>query len=88
MYAVFDELGLIQPVNIELKFDEQHGANLTGLYGIDRERLAALDAEALHRLHRDNFLEGIYLMLSSLHNLRRLMAEKQRRLRLQEATVG
>lgn len=88
MYAVFDELGLIQPVNIELKFDEQHSANLTGLYGIDRERLAALDAEALHRLHRDNFLEGIYLMLSSLHNLRRLMAEKQRRLRRQETTVG
>lgn len=88
IFAAFDELGLIQPVNIELKFDEEHGANLTGLYGIDRDRLAALDAEALHRLHLNGYLEGAYLMLASTHNLRRLMAEKQRRLRLQDAAAA
>lgn len=88
IFAAFDELGLIQPMNIELKFDEEHGANLTGLHGIDRDRLAALDAEALHRLHRSGYLEGAYLILASTHNLRRLMAEKQRRLRLQEAAAA
>jgi hypothetical protein len=88
IFAAFDELGLIQPMNIELKFDEEHGANLTGLHGIDRDRLAALDAEALHRLHRSGYLEGAYLMLASTHNLRWLMAEKQRRLRLQEAAAA
>lgn len=83
MYAAFDALGLIQPLELDLRFDDSHGARLTGLYGIDRERLAALDAAQLHGLHRAGLLEGVYLMLSSLYNMRRLIAEKQRRLRAQ-----
>src|SRR5690606_26716263 len=85
MYAEFDRLGLIQPMELELRFDEAHGARLTGLYGIDRERLAGLDADQLHALHRAGLLEGAYLMLSSLYNMRRLIAEKQRRLRQSES---
>ena len=85
MFAAFAALGLIQPFDLEVKFDGQHGASLTGLHGIDRERLAALDAAALHRLHAAGYLEGAFLMLASLHNMRRLLAEKQRRLRLQAA---
>lgn len=83
MYASLDALGLIQPVELDLKFDEAHGARLTGLHGLDRERLAGLDAGQLHGLHRSGLLEGVYLMLSSLYNVRRLIAEKQRRLRAQ-----
>jgi hypothetical protein len=60
---------------------------MTGLHGIDRERLAALDATSVHRLHQAGYLEGAYLLLSSLHNMRRLIAEKQRRLRLQDAAT-
>ncbi|MFC3816283.1 SapC family protein [Lysobacter sp. GCM10012299] len=82
MFAAFDALGLIQPMKLELQLDEQHRVSLAGLHGIDRERLAALDAQSLHQLHQAGYLEGAYLVLSSLHNLRRLMAEKQRRLRL------
>jgi hypothetical protein len=80
MYAAFDSLDLIQPLTLDIKFDNEHGANVTGLLGIDRERLAALDAESLHSLHRSGYLEGAYLVLASMHNMRRLMAEKQRRL--------
>lgn len=82
MFAAFDSLGLIQPLDMEVKLDDQHGVSLAGLYGIDRERLAALDAESLHRLHRSGWLEGAFLVLASMHNVRRLMAEKQHRLRL------
>jgi hypothetical protein len=80
-YATLAAQGLIQPMAVEVRFDADHGANLTGLHGIDRERLAALDATALHALHQQGFLEGIYLVLASMHNMRRLIAEKQRRLR-------
>lgn len=84
MYQAFDALGLIQPVDVELQLDEARRVSLSGLHGIDRERLAALDAESLHGLHRAGYLEGAYLVLASLHNLRRLLAEKQRRLRQAE----
>jgi hypothetical protein len=85
MYAAFDALELIQPLNVELQLDEQHRVSLAGLHSIDRERLAALEADALHRLHRAGYLEGAFLVQASMHNLRRLMAEKQRRLRQSEA---
>ena len=80
-YAALAAQDLIQPITVEVRFDAEHGANLTGLHGIDRERLAALDATALHALHQQGFLEGIYLVLASMHNMRRLIAEKQFRLR-------
>lgn len=81
MFAEFDALGLIQPMSLDVQLDAEHHVSLAGLYGIDREKLAALDADALHRLHRAGCLEGAFLVLASMHNLRRLMAEKQRRLR-------
>lgn len=80
MYAAFEAAGLIQPVDLDLRFDDDAGASLTGLYGIDRDRLAALDAATLHALHRAGFLEGAYLQLASLHNIRHLMARKRHRL--------
>ncbi len=85
MYDAFDAVGLIQPMTVELQLDEQRRVSLAGLHGIDRDRLAALDADALHRLNRAGYLEGAYLMLASMLNLRRLMAEKQRRLRQAES---
>jgi len=88
LFAAFEAAGLIQPLRIDVKFDDNNAVNLVGLHGIDREKLAALDAETLHGLHRSGYLEGAYLLLSSQHNMRRLMAEKQRRLRLAEAAAN
>ena len=69
MFAALQALELIQPITLDVRFDDAHRVNLDGLYGIDRERLAALDA-------------------ASLHNMRRLIAEKQRRIREQEGRQG
>jgi hypothetical protein len=80
MFTALDALQLVQPMELDVRFDESHGANLGGLWSIDRERLAALDADAIFGLHRLGYLEGLYLVIASLHNLRRLIAEKQRRL--------
>lgn len=87
MLATLDGMGLIQPVSLDIRFDESRGTNLTGLHGIDREALAALDADTLLRLHRSGLLEGVYMVLASLHNLRRMIGEKQRRLRAQDEAV-
>jgi hypothetical protein len=83
MFATLDAAGLIQPLDLRIRVDEHNDVNVTGLHGIDRERLDALDAETLHGLHRAGYLEGVYLVLASMQNVRRLMAEKQRRLRAQ-----
>src|SRR5690606_11808780 len=40
MYAELDRLELIQPVQLDVRFDDGSGINLAGLHGIDRERLA------------------------------------------------
>jgi len=85
LFAALDQAGVIQPLNINVQLDEKNNINLTGLYGVERERLAALDGEALHKLNQSGYLEGAFLLLSSQHNMRRLMGEKQRRLRQTEA---
>lgn len=85
MYAELERLELIQPVQLDVRFDDGSQINLEGLYGIDRERLAALDATQLHQLHSAGWLEGVYLLVASLHNMPRLVAEKQSRLHAQAA---
>lgn len=80
MYAEFERLGLIQPVEFELKSGPTMSGRLTGFHAIDRERLAALPGADLVALHRSGWLEGAYLMLASLHNINRLAARKRARL--------
>jgi hypothetical protein len=87
MFAMFDSMGLIQPVNLDVQLDEKNRVSVSGLHGIDREKLAVLDAGSLQRLNQAGYLEGAYLVLASLYNVRRLMAEKQRRLRGQDAAA-
>lgn len=78
MFAAFTAADLIEPMNLEIKFAEEQ-YNLVGLHTINREKLANLDAESLHRLNRAGFLQGAYLVMNSLGNVQRLVERKQRR---------
>ena len=86
MFAMLDDSGLIQPVTLDVQVAPHHRVSVSGLHGIDRERLATLDSARLAELNRAGYLEGAYLMLASLHNMRRLIAEK-RRLRAQDGAA-
>ncbi len=79
MFAAFAELDLIEPVTIEIKLNAEQGVNLVGLHTIDQKKLAALDGAALERLNKAGFLQGAYLVIASMANVRKLMALKQRR---------
>lgn len=81
MFAAFTAIDLIEPVNLEVKLNDEAGYKLEGLYTISRERLAALDGESLHKLNSAGFLEGAFLVLASLGNIHRLVSLKQRRVR-------
>ena len=80
LHAELDAMELLRPLDIDVSFDDTRGTRLSGLYGIDRERLAALDAVSLLHLHRSGLLEVVHLLLASQDNLQRLVAEKTRRL--------
>lgn len=79
MFAAFAELDLIEPVTVEIKVSETEKYGLQGLHTINQEKLRALGGEKLSSLHRSGFLQGAYLIIASLGNVRALMAAKQAR---------
>jgi hypothetical protein len=86
MFALFTEFNLIEPVQVEVKLDDQR-YEVVGLHSINSEKLRALDADAVFKLHRSGFLQGAYLVLASLNNVRRLIDRKRRR-KAQAATAS
>jgi hypothetical protein len=79
MFAAFKEYDLIEPVNLEIKANEEEQINVRGLQTINAERLRNLGGEALEKLNRSGFLQGAYLVLNSLPNVRRLVDLRQKR---------
>jgi hypothetical protein len=67
-----ERFDLIAPVTIRTGEDADSAGGVTGLYGIDEDRLSRLDADALEALHRRGYLQSIYMMLASLLNVPRL----------------
>ncbi|WP_188150875.1 SapC family protein [Teredinibacter waterburyi] len=80
MYAAFESMNLIEPltVNIDLKNGDKH--QLAGYYTISEEKLAGLDGMSLEKLNKAGFLQGAFLILSSLSNLQKLIEIKNSRL--------
>jgi hypothetical protein len=81
MFTAYQELDLIESVNLEIKLNADEGIQVVGLHTLNQKKLAELDAPALERLHKTGFLECAFLVLASLGNVNRLMALRQRALR-------
>jgi hypothetical protein len=76
MYQLLDELGLVQPVAVEIEIDEGTRYAVPQYHSVSAERLAALDGAALERLHRAGYLADTIFALSSLANVQRLIERK------------
>lgn len=73
-------LKLIEPIDINVGFDDGTSRSLAGLYTINREALRDLsDADTLN-LFRRGYLELIYLMAASLRHIPLLANKKNSRL--------
>lgn len=83
MFDAFNEFQLIEPVNVEIKFNDEEQYNLRGLYTISEERLAKLDGNALFKLNSAGFLQGAFLVMASHNNVKKLIDMKHRRRRRQ-----
>jgi hypothetical protein len=81
MFEAFTALELIEPVNVEIKFNAEEQFNLRGLYTISEERLRQLDGESLFKLNSTGFLQGAFLVIASLNNVKKLIDMKHRRRR-------
>ena len=77
MFAAFTALDLIEPVKLEVKVTAERTYNLAGLHTISHEKLRSLDKDALYQLHQSGFLQGAFLVATSVGNVRKLIAMKQ-----------
>jgi SapC len=80
MFATFESLGLIEPVAIKVQISKDLTYELTGYSTISEEKLAQLDGETLEKLNRMGFLQGAFLVIASLGNVKKLIELKRRRL--------
>ncbi len=81
MFEAFTAHQLIEPVNVEVKFNAEEQFNLRGLYTISEEKLRGLSGEALFQLNSAGFLQGAFLVIASLNNMKKLIDMKHRRRR-------
>lgn len=62
------ELGLLKPMSAQVTTPQGGKLSLNGFLSVSREKLRALDPEALARLAKTDELELLYLQLHSLRN--------------------
>ncbi|WP_333574131.1 SapC family protein [Sphingomonas sp.] len=79
MFAAFEEAGLLEPVTFDIELTSGRRYKIPDCWVIEGSRFAALGAEALAALHAQDFLRCAVWQLSSLGNLPRLIARKERR---------
>lgn len=79
MFAAYTAFDLIEPVKVEIKFNNEMGYKLEGLYTISQEKLGALDGESLAKLNKSGFLYGAFLVLASMGNVKKMIDMKHRR---------
>ncbi|HJV43947.1 SapC family protein [Caulobacter sp.] len=65
-------LRLVEPIDIDLSFDDGRTMSLQGLYTVSLDRLAELEDGAVLDLFRSGFLALIYAMTGSLKQVSRL----------------
>ena len=78
--AALVEHDLIESVTMQVELNDGSQHELLGYYTINEEKLHNLDDAALGKLHRDRFIESIYMMLASMTSFRTLVEKKNKSL--------
>ena len=80
LYRELVAMELLEEVKIEISVFAELRYDFSGYYSISQEKLAALNAEQLLKLHRAGLLAPVYFLISSLGNFKRLVNLKIARL--------
>jgi hypothetical protein len=79
LFATLNEMGLLEPVTLEIKLTDTEQYNLPDYYTVSQERFMQLDGKALEQLHHAGFLATVFSIISSLSNVSRLIDMKNRK---------
>jgi hypothetical protein len=88
MFDAFTAADLIEPLKLEVTISSQEQYNVLALHTISQQKLGNLDADTLHKLHREGFLHCAFLVANSLPNVQRLVDIKRRRRARQADTAS
>ncbi len=70
---------LLQPMHLEITFENMESTQVDGLYTINETRLEELTADELASLHAQRYLGPIYTMLASLGHIYRMIDKRNKR---------
>ena len=80
LYRELAAMELLEEVKIQISVFPELRYDFSGYHSINQEKLAALNAEQLLRLHRLGLLAPVYFLISSLGNFQKLVNLKIARL--------
>jgi hypothetical protein len=69
---------LLEPFTLKIQLEDSSTIEVKGFSTINEEKLRSLSANQLEKLHKENFLELIYMAIASLTNIRKMIDVKQR----------
>lgn len=76
LYPTLDDMGLIEPITINVDLSETESYSITHYYSISEEKLAELSGEQLKKLNEVGYLQAVYHLLASQTNISRLINKK------------
>ena len=71
MLKAFDSLGLIEPLNLEIKLDNGEQHHINSNFTLNQNKLANLSGSELETLHKKGYLRAAYLIIASLGNMQK-----------------
>jgi hypothetical protein len=74
------KLNLVEPIDIDVEFDDGSRRDVIGLYTIDQTALRKLPDAAVLELFRRDYFKPIYLMIASLKQIQVLAKKKNSRI--------
>ena len=70
---------LIEPSQLDVQFPGGDKKRFEGLYAVHEETLSKIEGDVLAELYKLGYLQGAWLMLASIGNVRKLMLRRARR---------
>jgi len=80
MFDAFNKHQLLEPVVLDIEFNNQSKLKISGFETINLNKLFQLKGKALEELNSSGFLQAAYFIVASMSNVRKLIDRKNRKL--------